>query len=240
MLVTSELSKSFGPIKAVDQISLKAEAGEVLGVLGPNGAGKTTFSRLIATLLSPTSGTATVDGHDIIKEAEKVRQVIGFLPTEPGLYGRFTAVENLRYFGRLHSMDEKDLAQRIDYLLKKFDLYEERDRRTAGFSKGMMQKVSLIRSVLHDPKVLLLDEPTAGLDVPAARVVLDMVKEFKAEGKCILFSTHRMAEAEKICDRMVIIAKGRIVAQGTVAELRQQAGQDDLEEIFLRLVGEAS
>lgn len=240
VLQVSDIGKVFGKIRAVDGVTLTAAPGEVVGLLGPNGAGKTTLMRMIATVLRPTSGTAAVDGHDIVTDPAGVRRAIGLLPTDPGLYGRLTAVENLKYYGRLHSIPERELNQRIERLLERFNLFDERNRRTAGFSKGMSQKVSLIRSILHDPPVLLLDEPTAGLDVPAARNVHDMVCEFKSEGKCIVFSTHQMTEAEKVCDRIIIMARGRIAAQGTFEELRRQSGREDLEDIFMRLVGEAS
>lgn len=238
MIVVEKIGKHFGPIRAVDGVSFSCHAGEVFGILGPNGAGKTTLLRLLATVLRPTAGTAALAGHDLRTAPEEVRRVIGVLPTGAGLYGRLTARENLRYFGVLHGLSGRGLEERIQTLLERLDMAEAADLRAEILSTGMRQKVSLARALLHDPPILLLDEPSEGLDVPTARTVQAIIEESRAAGKCIVLSTHRMPEAERLCTCIGIIAKGRLQAVGTKDELRHLAGTDDLEEVFLRLVGE--
>lgn len=217
-------------------VSFDVRPGEVVGLLGPNGAGKTTTLRMLSTTLRPTSGTARIAGYDVVREPDKVRASIGVLPTDPGLYGRLTAEENLRFFGRLAGLSGAELERRIDRLLKWLGMDEHRKRRTEGFSKGMRQKIALARSILHEPPVLILDEPTAGLDVSAARTIIDFIQESKAAGRTVLFSSHYLVEAERVCDRIAIIADGRIRATGTPEEICREAGADTLEDAFLTLV----
>lgn len=217
-------------------VSFDVRPGEVVGLLGPNGAGKTTTLRMLSTTLRPTSGTARIAGYDVVREPDKVRPSLGVLPTDPGLYGRLTAEENLRFFGRLAGLSGAELERRIDRLLKWLGMDEHRKRRTEGFSKGMRQKIALARSILHEPPVLILDEPTAGLDVSAARTIIDFIQESKAAGRTVLFSSHYLVEAERVCDRIAIIAEGRIRATGTPEEICREAGADTLEDAFLTLV----
>jgi sodium transport system ATP-binding protein len=237
MIEVENLAKHFGAVKAVDGVSFSARDGEVLGLLGPNGAGKTTTMRLLATVLRPTSGTARVDGHDLLREPEAVRAAVGILPENWGLYGRLTPREHLRYFGRLYRQDGARLDRRIAELIGALDMGEYADRRCDPFSKGMKQKVALARALIHNPKTMLLDEPTSGLDVMSARGVRDLIRRFRDEGRCVLLSTHLLAEAERLCDRIAVIQRGRIIALGTPDELRRQTGQATLEEAFVQLVG---
>jgi sodium transport system ATP-binding protein len=237
LIQCESLTKKFREFTAVDHVSFEVGNGEVFGLLGPNGAGKTTTMRLLSTLLKPTSGTATVAGHDLLREPQKVRASIGVLPEDTGLYDRLTPREHLLYYGRLHRMPEDVLKKRGDELL---DIMELKDRANTkvDFSKGMKQKVALLRAFIHDPPVLLLDEPTAGLDVMSARSIQGFVERFRKEGKAIMISTHNMTEAQKLCDRLAIIDHARIVAVGTVAELQKKTSQKDLESIFVQLVTE--
>lgn len=235
MIEVEGLQKSFGNRLVVKGVSFKVEPGEVVGLLGPNGAGKTTTLRMLATTLKPTGGRATVAGFDVEKEPQKVRAAIGVLPTDPGLYGRLTAAENLRFFGHLCGLVGKELEERIDHLLSWLNMMEHKDRRTEGFSKGMRQKVALARAVLHEPPVLFLDEPTAGLDVLSAQTVIQFIKESRQAGRTLLFSSHYLVEAERVCDRVAIIADGEIKAFGTIEEVCALAGVDNLEEAFVRL-----
>jgi sodium transport system ATP-binding protein len=232
------LTKRFGEFIAVDHVSFEVGNGEVFGLLGPNGAGKTTTMRLLSTLLKPTSGTATVAGHDLLREPQKVRASIGVLPEDTGLYDRLTPREHLLYYGRLHRMPEDVLRKRGDELLDIMELKDRANTKVGDFSKGMKQKVALLRAFIHDPPVLLLDEPTAGLDVMSARSIQGFVERFRKEGKAIMISTHNMTEAQKLCDRLAIIDHARIVAVGTVAELQKKTSQKDLESIFVQLVTE--
>ena len=238
MIQCELLTKRFGEFTAVDHVSFEVGNGEVFGLLGPNGAGKTTTMRLLSTLLKPTSGTATVAGHDLLREPQKVRASIGVLPEDTGLYDRLTPREHLLYYGRLHRMPEDVLRKRGDELLDIMELKDRANTKVGDFSKGMKQKVALLRAFIHDPPVLLLDEPTAGLDVMSARSIQGFVERFRKEGKAIMISTHNMTEAQKLCDRLAIIDHARIVAVGTVAELQKKTSQKDLESIFVQLVTE--
>jgi sodium transport system ATP-binding protein len=232
------LTKRFGVFTAVDQVSFEVSNGEVFGLLGPNGAGKTTTMRLLSTLLKPTSGTATVAGYDLLREPQKVRASIGVLPEDTGLYDRLTPREHLLYYGKLHGIPGDLLRKRSDELLDTMELGDRANTKVGDFSKGMKQKVALLRAFIHDPPVLLLDEPTAGLDVMSARSIQAFVERFRKEGKAIMISTHNMTEAQKLCDRVAIIDHARIVAVGTVAELQQKTSQKDLESIFVQLVSD--
>lgn len=236
MIRCEALTKQFGKFTAVDQVSFEVGNGEIFGLLGPNGAGKTTTMRLLSTLLKPTSGTATVAGYDLLREPQKVRASIGVLPEDTGLYDRLTPREHLLYYGRLQGMPEDFLRKRAHELLQFMELTDRPNAKVGDFSKGMKQKVALLRAFIHDPPVLLLDEPTAGLDVMSARAIHEFVERFRREGKAIMISTHNMTEAQKLCNRVAIIDHGRIVALGTVEELQARTHQKDLEDIFVQLV----
>lgn len=227
-------------VRAVDALSFTCHAGEVFGLLGPNGAGKTTTLRMLATILTPTSGTATIAGFDVRSDPVRVRERIGFLATETGLYDRFTARETLRFFGRITGLSHSDIDARTGEIFEMLSMGALADRRVGTFSTGEKQKLSLARSILHDPPVLILDEPTFGLDVMAARTVVETIKLFREEGRTILLSTHIMRIAEKLCDRIGILFGGRLRALGTLDELNVTFNTDDLEEAFYTAVGSPS
>ena len=244
MIEAQSLTKVFqdkkrGEIRAVDGVSFRCQPGQIYGLLGANGAGKTTALRILATILEPTNGTAKVAGYDIVTEPEKVRANVGFLSTATALYGRLSAQEFVEYFGRLHGLEEAELHRRIDQIFERLDMNEFRDRRCDKLSTGMKQKVSIARTLVHDPQVMIFDEPTVGLDVMTARTIVQFIRECREHGKTVIFSTHVMSEAEKLCDTIGIIHGGRILAEGTLAELRQRYRQEDLEEIFVHVVGDA-
>src|SRR6266446_7036337 len=241
MIHVDNLSKSFrdlrrGQVLAVDQINFEARAGEVFGLLGPNGAGKTTAMRILCTVLRPTGGTARVAGFDVLTQASAVRRHIGFLSANTAIYDRMSAWELVEYFGLLYGMEREPLRQRMEYVFATLQMNQFRDVLGAKMSTGMKQKVSIARAIVHDPPVLIFDEPTAGLDVLVARAVLESIKRLRALGKCVLFSTHIMREVERLCDRVAIVSRGRIRACGTLAELRERHGQNDMEELFFALV----
>ncbi len=243
MIHVADLTKTFldpkrGEVHAVDHVSFDVRAGEVFGLLGPNGAGKTTTLRILCTVLKPTGGAATVAGFDVVKQANQVRHHIGFLSANTGVYERMTAWEMVAYYGRLHGLHGPALRRRIDELFDRLQMNDFRDVMGGKLSTGMKQKVSIARALVHDPPVLIFDEPTAGLDVLVQRAVLRQIASLRAAGKCILFSTHIMREVEKLCDRVAIMHRGRILVCGTLDELRAKYGQDDLEELFFALVGE--
>jgi sodium transport system ATP-binding protein len=241
MIHVENLCKSFrdlrrGQVLAVDHVSFDARPGEILGLLGPNGAGKTTTMRILCTVLRPTGGTATVAGYDVLTQPGQVRQNIGFLSANTAIYDRMSAWELVEYFGRLYGMERERLRARMEEVFASLRMNDFRDVLGARMSTGMRQKVSIARAIIHDPPVLIFDEPTAGLDVLVGRAVLENIRRLRDLGKCVLFSTHIMREVEKLCDRVAIIGKGRVRACGTLAELRAQYGQDDLEELFFALV----
>src|SRR3954470_12201665 len=243
MIHVERLTKTFhdpkrGEVHAVDHVSFDARPGEVFGLLGPNGAGKTTTLRILCTVLKPTAGTATVAGLDVVRQADQVRHQIGFLSANTGVYERMTAREMVAYYGRLHGLHGDRLQKRIDELFDRLAMNDFRDVMGGKLSTGMKQKVSIARALIHDPPVLIFDEPTAGLDVLVQRAVLRQIAHLREAGKCIVFSTHNMREVEKLCDRVAIMHRGRVLACGTVGELRAQYGQEDLDEIFFGLVGE--
>lgn len=238
MVEVIELEKKFGQFTAVDKISFKVNKGEIFGLLGENGAGKTTTLRMLSTMLKPTSGKAVLMGFDTQKEPEKVRAHIGILfGGETGLYDRLTAAENIAYFGELNGMSKAEIRERSQRLAEAFGMQDFMDKRASKLSKGMKQKAAFARSIVHNPEIMLFDEPTSGLDVTAARDVQDFILDCKADGKTIIFSSHTMSEVEKLCDRIGIIHKGKLVECGTVEELKEKYGNDDLEEIFVRLAG---
>jgi sodium transport system ATP-binding protein len=241
MIQVHNLTKSFrdlrrGQVLAVDHISFEARPGEVFGLLGPNGAGKTTAMRILCTVLKPTEGTARIAGFDVCSEPAQVRRHIGFLSANTAIYDRMSAWELVAYFGRLYGMEEEQLRTRMEQVFATLQMNHFRDVLGARMSTGMRQKVSIARAIIHDPPVLIFDEPTAGLDVLVARAVMQNIEELRALGKCILFSTHIMREVEKLCDRVAILSKGQVRACGTLAELREQQQQQDLEELFFSLV----
>ncbi|MGH7202226.1 MAG: ATP-binding cassette domain-containing protein [Planctomycetaceae bacterium] len=223
-------------VEAVRGVSFSIEQGELYGLLGPNGAGKTTCLRVLSTVLKPTSGKALVAGYDVTAQPEKVRANIGFMSGNTGIYDRMTAWEMVEYFGRLYGIEEERLQRRIDEIFTTLGMHEIRDLLGSKMSTGMKQKVSIARTIVHDPPVLIFDEPTSGLDVLVARAVLKAIKSLKDQGKCIIFSTHIMREVEKLCDRIAIIHKGRILAAGTLSELEDQHGEPDMEELFFDLI----
>ena len=235
------LMKSFrdlrrGIVHAVDGVTFEARAGEIFGLLGPNGAGKPTTMRMLCTVLRPTGGEALVAGYDVAPQPAMVRQPIGFMSANTAIYDRMSAWELVTYFGRLYGMTEERLRQRLEEVFTKLQMNDFRDMLGAKMSPGMRQKVSLARAIIHDPPVLIFDEPTAGLAVLVARAVMQNIEQLRLLGKCILFSTHIMREVERLCDRVAIVSKGKVQASGTLAELRERHGEDDLEELFFRLV----
>jgi len=225
-----------GVVRAVDDLSFECKAGEIFGLLGPNGAGKTTTLRMLATILTPTGGTARIAGFDVRSEPGRVREQIGFLATETGLYDRFTARETLRFFGRITQLSDAEIDARSNQIFDMLAMRSLADRRVGTFSTGEKQKLSLARSILHDPPVLILDEPTFGLDVMAARTVVETVRLFREQGRTIILSTHIMRVAEKLCDRIGILYGGTLRALGSVAELNVMFNTDDLEEAFYTAV----
>jgi len=241
MIETHNLTKVFrdkkrGQIRAVDGISFRCQPGQIYGLLGANGAGKTTTLRMLATILQPTDGSARVAGFDITEQPEQVRTKIGFLSTATALYGRLTARELVEYFGRLNGLNGGALRRRTDELFALLGISDFADRRCDKLSTGMKQKVSIARTLVHDPPVMIFDEPTVGLDVMAARTIVGFIRDCRNRGKTVIFSTHVMSEAEKLCDTIGIIHNGKLLAEGTLSELRARSGLDDLEEIFVRMV----
>lgn len=225
-----------GDVLALSELSFSATSGQIYGLLGPNGAGKTTALRILSTVLEPTRGTAIVGGFDCVTQPELVRHQIGFISANTAVYDRMTAWEMVQYFGRLYGMEEDALRERMESLFERFQMQEIRDTLGAKMSTGMKQKVSIARALVHDPPVLIFDEATTGLDVLVARALLDVVAELRDQGKCIVFSTHIMREAERLCDRIAIMHHGQILAEGTLGELLDQHAEHDLEELFFQLI----
>ena len=237
MIVIENLHKRFGEVRAVDGVSFSAADGAVTGLLGPNGAGKTTTLRMLYTLMRPDEGKMLVDGVDAVANPGGARSALGVLPDVSGLYPRLTAREHIEYFGELQGVTGRELRQRTEHLLTMLDMTDIADRRVAGFSHGERTKTALARAIVHNPKNVLLDEPTNGLDVMSTRAVREIIRRLKAEGHTVLFSSHVMQEVSALCDRIVVIARGRIVADGTQDDLRRQTGQDNLEDAFVALSG---
>jgi sodium transport system ATP-binding protein len=241
MIQVENLTKSFrdlrrGLVHAVDHVSFTAHPGEIFGLLGANGAGKTTTMRILCTVLRPTGGRAVVAGYDVAAQPSQVRQNIGFLSANTAIYDRMSAWELVQYFGRLYGLTEERLRERMETVFTSLQMNDFRDTLGAKMSTGMRQKVSIARAIVHDPPVLIFDEPTVGLDVLVARAVQHNIEKFRELGKCILFSTHIMREVERLCDRVAIVSRGRVLACGTLTELRERYGQQDLEELFFALV----
>ncbi len=241
MIEIRDLRKSFkaktGTVTAVDGVSFSARDGEITGLLGPNGAGKTTTLRMLYTLMTPDTGQVLVDGVDVARDAQAVRRNLGVLPDARGVYKRLTARENIAYFGRLHGMDEAAIAQRAGELIGALDMADFADRRTEGYSQGQRTKTAIARALVHQPRNVILDEPTNGLDVMTTRAMRGFLRRLREEGRCVLFSSHIMQEVAALCDRIVVIAKGRVVAQGSADELRAQAGEANLEDAFVKIIG---
>ena len=241
MVQTQDLRKDFkdpkkGIVRAVDGISVTALAGKVLGILGVNGAGKTTFLRMLSTVIKPTSGKATVAGYDIEKNDEKVRASIGFMSNSTALYGRLTGRETLDYFGGLYGLTGKKLSERKDFVIETLNLSDFLDRLCDKLSTGQKQRVSIARTILHDPPVLFFDEPTNGLDVVTSQTILEYILRTRDEGKTVIFCTHIMSEAERICDNVVVIHKGIVYGEGPPAELIEKTCSVNLETAFLELI----
>ncbi|MBU6246339.1 MAG: ATP-binding cassette domain-containing protein [Xanthomonadaceae bacterium] len=237
MIEVKDLHKAFGAVKAVDGVTFAARDGQITGLLGPNGAGKTTTLRMLYTLMKPDRGQVLVDGIDAAVDPLAVRRQLGVLPDARGLYKRLTARENIDYFARLQGLPEDELRTRREALVRALDMADIADRRTEGFSQGQRVKTAIARALIHDPRNVILDEPTNGLDVMATRALREFMRNLKAEGRCVLFSSHIMQEVGALCDRIVVIARGRVVADATPDQLRAQTGESNLEEAFVKLIG---
>ncbi len=238
MIEARGLHKRFGNVVAVDEVSFVAEDGRITGLLGPNGAGKSTTLRILYSILAADAGEALVDGERVDRDNASVRARLGVLPHSANVYGSLTARENIEYFGRLSGLSRSQARGRASDLIALLELDDIADRRTRGFSQGQRMKTALARALVHAPRNLILDEPTNGLDVPAVRKLRALLQQLRSVGHTILFSSHVMQEVATLCDDVVVIAHGRVVARGTPAELRTQAGTEDLEEAFMRLTGE--
>ena len=242
MIVARNLAKSFArrgasPVRAVESVSFEARDGEITGLLGANGAGKSTTLRMLATLLPPDAGTATIDGHDVARDVMAVRRSLGFMPHEAGIYPRLSARENVRYYARLCGLGASEAESRCDELVERLDMTGFADRRAAGFSQGQKTKVALARALVHRPRTLMLDEPTNGLDVMATRGLRDILRQLAADGHCVLFSSHVMQEIAALCDRVAIIADGRIATSDTLPRILESTGCTTLEDAFVRAIG---
>jgi sodium transport system ATP-binding protein len=244
MIVAESLRKTFpgrgkdkNRVVAVDDVGFTAFDGQITGLLGPNGAGKTTTLRMLYTLMTPEHGRVLVDGVDVAADPNTVRRNLGVLPDARGVYKRLSARENITYFGELHGMSASEIAQRTTKLASALQMEDFLDRATEGFSQGQRTKTAIARALVHDPKNVILDEPTNGLDVMTTRGLRGFLKELRAEGRCVIFSSHIMQEVAALCDRIVVIAHGRVVAQGSTEELRAAAGEDNLEDAFVKLIG---
>jgi ABC-2 type transport system ATP-binding protein len=233
MIEARQLSKQFGTFQAVRQIQLSIQPGELLALLGPNGAGKTTTVRMLGAILKPTSGSASICNHDVVREAQIVRRKVGLLTEYPGLYGRMSAIDYLDFFGTLLGLNAEQRRQRSTRLLYQFGLWEARERKLETYSKGMRQKVALVRALIHDPPVLFLDEPTTAMDPQSARTVRDAIGELRAADRAIMLTTHNLREAELLADRIAIIRSGQIVAEGSFADLTRQLLGDPVYELRL-------
>ena len=241
MIHVEQLTKAYqdlrrGQFVALNSISFDVEPGQVYGLLGPNGAGKTTALRILSTMLQPTSGSATVNGLDVLTQPALVRRQIGFVSANTAVYDRMTAWEMVEYFGRLYGIDADNLTDRMETIFERLQMNEIRDLLGSKMSTGMKQKVSIARAIVHDPPVLIFDEATAGLDVLVARALLNTVAELRDQGKCIIFSTHIMREVERLCDRIAILHRGHMLAEGTLDELYDTHDEPDLEELFFQLI----
>jgi sodium transport system ATP-binding protein len=241
MIEASGLTKIFrdkkrGEIRAVDNVSFRVEPGHIYGLLGANGAGKTTTLRMLATLLKPAAGSARVAGFDVVADPQKVRASVGFLAASTALYARLSAREFIAYFGRLNGLSDAEIEVRLAGLIEDLEMSDFIDRRIDKFSTGMKQRVSIARTLIHDPAVMIFDEPTLGLDVIAARTIVRFIRDCRSRGKTVIYSTHVMSEVEKLCDTIGIVHDGRLLAEGSLAALRARFGEQDMEEIFVKAV----
>ena len=237
MIEVRDLRKAFGKVQAVDGVGFTAGDGAITGLLGPNGAGKTTTLRMLYTLMRPDSGGIRVDGIDALADTQAARTHLGVLPDARGLYKRLTARENIAYFARLHGLSGAALRTRIDAMIALLEMQDIASRRTEGFSQGQRVKVALARALVHDPHNIILDEPGNGLDVMATRALREFLRRLRDEGRCVLFSSHIMQEVAALCDRIIVIARGRVVAEGSPEELRARTGAASLEDAFVSLIG---
>ncbi len=237
MIVADKLHRAFGAIEAVKDVSFRAEDGRITGLLGPNGAGKTTTLRMLYALLKPDRGSVQVDGVDTQTAPEPARRRLGVLPDSRGLYKRLSCRENIEYFGRLQGLRGAELAARTDALIEALGLRDIEHRRTEGFSQGQRVKTAIARALVHSPQNIVLDEPTNGLDVMATRSLRAFLRNLRDEGRCIVFSSHVMQEVAALCDQIVVVSDGRVVASGTADELRAQTGEDNLEDVFVKVIG---
>lgn len=236
MISVDDLHKSFGEVKAVDGVSFDAKDGRITGLLGPNGAGKSTTLRVLYTVLQPDSGTASIDGIDVVTESLEARSRIGTLPHASGLYPHLTARENIAYYARLYGMSSDQLDTRVEQVIAQLDIGDFADRRTKGFSQGQRTKVALARALVNEPQNVILDEPSNGLDVMATRSLRELIRQLKAAGKCVLFSSHVMQEVAALCDEIVIIAEGQVAMHDSPDGIRNQTGCDDLEDAFVKAI----
>ncbi|MFR4948535.1 ATP-binding cassette domain-containing protein [Thomasclavelia spiroformis] len=238
MLRVENLTKKFKKVTAVDNVSFEVNPGEIIGLLGENGAGKTTTLRMLATMLKPTSGNATIDGYNIIDNPNKIRERIGILfGGDVALYDRLTGRENMIYFAKLNGMSDLEANQAVNKIASELEISDYIDRPVGKYSRGMKQKVSLARSIIHQPDVMLFDEPSTGLDVLSSKLIHDFILKCKKDNKAIVFSSHNMYETEKLCDRIIIIHKGKIVASGTIEQLKKDYQKDSLEDLFIECIG---
>ena len=238
MLRVENLTKKFKKVTAVDNVSFEVNPGEIIGLLGENGAGKTTTLRMLATMLKPTSGNAMIDGYNIIDNTNKIRERIGILfGGDVALYDRLTGRENMIYFAKLNGMSDLEADQAVNKITSELEMSDYIDRPVGKYSRGMKQKVSLARSIIHQPDVMLFDEPSTGLDVLSSKLIHDFILKCKKDNKAIVFSSHNMYETEKLCDRIIIIHKGKIVASGTIEQLKKDYQKDSLEDLFIECIG---
>ena len=244
MIHVREITKCYSDLRrgqhvALAGVSFDAYAGQIYGILGPNGAGKTTLLRILSTVLRPSGGTATINGFNVLTQPSLVRHQIGFVSNNTAVYDRMTAAEMVEYFGRLYSIPERALQERMENVFSRLKMNDMRDVLGAKMSTGMKQKVSIARALVHDPPILIFDEATVGLDVFVGRSLLNTIAELRELGKCVIFSTHIMREAEKLCDRIAVVNRGRILAEGELDSLREKYGEHDLEELFFQLISES-
>ena len=239
-LVKEFKKKDGSSFRAVDGVSFEAQIGEIVCLLGVNGAGKTTIMRILSTVFKPQSGSALINGFDVVTQGDKVRASLGFLSGDTGLYARLTPREFIRYFGRLYGVEDKDIESRMLEMATLLEMHDFLDKKIEFLSSGMKQKVSIVRSIIHDPQVMIFDEPTVGLDILSARHIVSFIRSCKDKGKCVLFSTHIMREAERLADKIVLIHRGKVLTQGTLESLREVSGMIDLDDIFVYYVNQTN